>query len=191
MTETMIERKPEKTVHVVSGQLHKFMLIPVMAHHAKWFDAGPVAFAVEARVLGDSRGNVGERGASIHIFSADRSQEWARFDCFEKVPHYHYILQASQHNIVWGYDPDINGPMLQWSLAVIRDRLPSILRRAGAAELADQLDSQGFDKSVLIAVEKAMIEAHERTIPGTEMIQEGRDWYDRWKKIHPQFNTVD
>jgi len=191
MAETMIEKKPEKTVHVVSGQLHKFMLIPVMTHHAKWFEAGPVTFAVEARVLGDSKGNVGERGASIHIFSADRSQEWARFDCFEKVPHYHYILQASQHNVVWGYDPDINGPMLQWSLGVIRDRLPGILRRAGATELAHQVENQGFDRSVLVAVEKAMIEAHAQTIPGTEMIQEGRDWYDRWKKIHPQFNTVD
>jgi hypothetical protein len=142
-------------------------------------------------VLGDAQGNVGERGASIHVFSADRKEEYARFDCFERVPHYHYILNADQHNIVWGYDCTLNGPMLPWALAAIRDRLPGILRQAGATRLADQVERQGWDKSVLDKVEQAMIAAHARTIPGTDMVQEGRDWYVHWKKVHPQFNTVD
>lgn len=187
----MSSTKSEKTVSVVRGQHHKFMLIPIMEHHAKFFEAGPVTFAVEGRVLGDEKGNVGERGASIHIFSADRSEEYARFDCFEKVPHYHYILNAEQHNIVWGYDQDSNGPMLPWALGVIRTRLPNILRRAGAPALAQRVEKEGFDTTVLEKVEKAMTEAWERTFPGTDMIQEGRDWYVRWKRLHPEFNTVD
>jgi hypothetical protein len=182
---------PEKTVKVVRGQLHKFMLIPIMEHHAKFFAAGPVCFAVEGRVLGDARGNVGERGASIHVLSADRHEEYARFDCFERVPHYHYILNSDQHNIVWGYDPGINGPMLPWALAAIRARLPAILRQAGAGQLADRVEREGWDASVLDKVEHAMIAAHARTIPGTDMTQEGRDWYARWKSLHPEFNTVD
>jgi hypothetical protein len=191
MGEIASTSKAEKTVVVVRGQHHKFMLIPIMAQNAKWFEAGPVAFAVEGRVLGDRDGNVGERGASIHVFSADRSEEYARFDCFEKVPHYHYILNDQQHNIVWGYDPDINGPMLPWALGVIRNRLPSILRRCGAMTLAERVEKEGFDVAVLDEVERAMLEAWNRTFPGTDMVQEGRDWYQRWKTIHPQFNTVD
>ena len=125
MSEIVAPARAEKTVEVVRGQLHRFMLIPVMPHHVKWFDAGPVSFGVEARVLGDSKGNINERGASIHVFNAEHKEEYARFDCFEKYPHYHYILNADQHNIVWGYDPAINGPMLAWSLEVIRTRLPA------------------------------------------------------------------
>jgi hypothetical protein len=190
MDETANSSNPEATVHVVRGQRHKFMLIPIMAHNARWFEAGPVTFAVEGRVLADSNGKVGERGASIHIFNADRSEEYARFDCFEKVPHYHYILNAEQHNILWGYDAEINGPMLPWALNVIRTRLPSILRQAQATALAERVEKEGFDATRLQKVEQAMLEAWDKTFPGTDMVQEGRDWYDRWKKIHPQFNTV-
>jgi hypothetical protein len=191
MFETMTSVKPEKTVSVVRGQLHKFMLIPIIEHEAEFFEAGPITFAVEGRVLGNADGVVGERGASIHVLNADRSQEWLRFDCFERIPHYHYILQADQHNVVWGYDSDANGPMLPWALTMIRMRLPNMLRRAGAVALADTVEQGGFDTSVLDRVEEAMIAADLRTKPGTHMVQQGRDWYDRWKKIHPQFNTVD
>lgn len=191
MSEAQAPAKPEKTVEVVRGQHHKFMLIPVMPHHVQWFEAGPVTFGVEARVLGDKSGKVGERGASIHVFSADRSEEYARFDCFEKFPHYHYILNDLQHNVVWGYDPDINGPMLPWALNALRTRLPAILRRAGALALAERVEAEGFDVAVLDWVEQAMVAAWERTFPGDDMIQEGYDWYVRWKELHPQFNTVD
>jgi hypothetical protein len=190
MCETM-SKKPEKTVDVVRGQLHKFMLLPVMEHHADWFDAGPVTFAVEARVIGNSKGEIAERGASIHVFDAERRNEYARFDCFEGTPHYHFILNDVQHNVVWGYDPVINGPMLAWSLGVIRDRLPDILREARAPELAALVEREGFDASVLDGVKKAMIAAHARTFPGTDMIDEGLAWYSRWKDLHPEFNTVD
>jgi hypothetical protein len=176
---------------VVRGQRHKFMLIPILEDEIEWFPVGPVTFGVEARALGDSQGSVGERGASIHVFDNDRKTERLRFDCFERTPHYHYILQREQHNIVWGYDPVINGPMLDWALAAIRDRLPAMLRGVGADDLAEQVDREDFDRSVLTRVAEAMKAAHERTFPGTELALRGREWMHRWKEIHPQFNTVD
>ena len=65
MGETAAPSKPEQTVSVVRGQHHNFMLIPVMAHNAEWFEAGPVTFAVEGRVLGDKEGKVGERISAV------------------------------------------------------------------------------------------------------------------------------
>src|SRR5262245_3379186 len=73
------ELKPSKTVEVIRGQYHKFQLIPIMEHHARWFEAGPVTIAVEARALGTSRERM-VRGPSVHVFSADRSKEYIRFD---------------------------------------------------------------------------------------------------------------
>jgi hypothetical protein len=187
----LVASKPEKTVNVVSGQLHKFMLIPIMPQHTEWIEAGPVTFGVEARVLGGKGGEVSLRGTSLHVFSADRSEEYARYDCFNRLPHYHYILNDDQHNIVWGYDPDVNGPMPAWAIGVIRNNLPSILRRARATALAERVEKEGFDLSALDKVEQALDRAWDATFPGTEMIQEGLDWMARWKAIHPQFNTVD
>lgn len=140
-----------RTVETIRGQHHKFMLIPMIEHHATWFEAGPVSIAVEARALGDSPQRM-VRGPSIHVFSAARDEEYIRFDVFGKVLHYHYILNDLQHNVLWGYDPDVNGPMIPWACAALRDRLPVMLRRAGADALASEVEEQGWDTSVLDAV---------------------------------------
>lgn len=187
---TTANGRPKKTVKTVRGQHHKFMLLPIMAHNAAWFEAGPVTFAVEARVLGLD-GRVGERGASLHVFSADRAREFLRFDCFENGPHYHYVLNDLQHNVLWGYDPDANGPMPAWAIRAMRERLPVMLRKAGADDVAARVEAEGFDATVLPAVEAELNAAYARTFPGTDMIEEGRDWYFRWKEQHPQFNTVE
>ena len=68
-----------RTVETIRGQHHKFMLIPMIEHHATWFEAGPVSIAVEARALGDSPQRM-VRGPSIHVFSAARDEEYIRFD---------------------------------------------------------------------------------------------------------------
>lgn len=190
MVEAIAPRHRE-TVQVVRGQLHKFMLIPIMEDEIEWFPAGPITFGVEARALADRSGKVGERGASIHVFDNDRKTERLRFDCFAHTPHYHYILQNEQHNVVWGYDPVINGPMSTWALRVIRERLHELLRAAGANELAERVEREGFDVSVLQRIGDAVVAADSKTNPGIELALKGRDWMNRWKQIHPQFNTVD
>lgn len=179
-----------RQVDTIRGQHHKFMLIPIVDDHSRWFDAGLVSIAVEARALGDSLDRM-VRGPSIHVFSADRTEEYLRFDVFGKVLHYHYILNAQNHNILWGYDPDVNGPMIPWVVACLRDRLPAMLRRCGADALATQVDEQGWDRSVLPAVEKAATEALAPRDDDLVRAREGMDWMYKWKQVHPQFNTVE
>ncbi len=189
MSEARLAR-PSNTVDVVRGQYHKFMLIPIMAHHARYFDAGPVCIAVEARALGTSRENM-VRGPSVHVFGADRMTEFARFDLFGGVPHYHYILNEVQHNIVWGYDAEANGPMIDWVVLTLRQRLSAMLRRSGETALAAQIERDGWDSSVLDDVASAARAALEESDADLALAAESMDWMHRWKEVHPQFNTVD
>jgi hypothetical protein len=175
-------------VETIRGQYHKFMLIPPIEHHCQWFDAGPISIAVEARALGDERAMV--RGPSIHVFNAARSEEYIRFDLFGRVLHYHYILNAPQHNILWGYDPDANGPMLSWAIAALRDRLPVMLRRAGEPNLATEVEEVGWNRTVLTGVAQAAAAALRPRDDDLDRAREGMEWMYRWKDIHPQFNTV-
>ena len=178
-----------RQVETIRGQIHKFMLIPLMEQYTTWFDAGPISIGVEARALGDERFIV--RGPSIHVFNAERTEEYLRFDVFGKVLHYHYILNDVNHNILWGYDPDVNGPMIPWAIDALRDRLPALLRRARANDLAIEVDELGWDVSVLPAVAKAAADALAPCANDLERAKEGSDWMYKWKQVHPQFNTVE
>jgi hypothetical protein len=190
MSERLKAAIGEKGVQVVRGQYHKFMLIPIMEHHAQFFDAGPICIAVEARALGSSREKM-VRGPSIHVFSADRKREFLRFDLFGGELHYHYIHDAPQHNTVWGYDQDANGPMLDWVIRSLRERLPEMLRRSGEAELATRIERDGWDTAVLAQVEQAARDADRETEDEMDRAREGIEWMLKWKDVHPQFNTVD
>lgn len=178
-----------RQVDTIRGQYHKFALIPMLEEHATWFDAGPISIAVEARALGDSAERM-VRGPSIHVFNAERTDEYLRFDVFGVVLHYHYILNDVNHNILWGYDPDTNGPMIPWVVASLRDRLPTLLRRANAHKLATEVEEQGWDTSVLPGVAKAAADALAPREDDLKRAKEGMDWMYRWKEVHPQFNTV-
>lgn len=179
-----------RQVDTIRGQYHKFMLIPMIEHHARWFDGGLISIAVEARALGDNPERM-VRGPSIHVFNAARTEEYIRFDVFGQVLHYHYILNDVNHNILWGYDPDTNGPMIPWAMAALRDRLPTLLRRAGATQLASQVEEQGWDTSILREVTKAATEALAPREDDMIRAREGMEWMYRWKQVHPQFNTVE
>jgi hypothetical protein len=177
-------------VPTIRGQLHQFMLIPVMERHTRWFDAGLVSLAVEARALGESYERM-VRGPSIHVFNSDHTEEYLRFDVFGTGLHYHYILNATNQNILWGYDPDTNGPMIPWIIRSLRKRLPTMLRRAGADALAAKVEQMGWDTSVLAGVRKAASEALKSRDDDLIRAREGMEWMYKWKKIHPQFNTVE
>jgi len=177
-----------RQVDTIRGQPHQFMLIPMIEAHSTWFDAGPISIAVEARALGDERRMV--RGPSIHVFNAERTEEYVRFDVFGEVLHYHYIQNDLNHNTLWGYDPDTNGPMIPWASAALRDRLPTMLRRANAHQLAKDVEEQGWDTSVLPAVERAAADALAPRADDLKRAKEGMDWMYQWKKVHPQFNTL-
>jgi hypothetical protein len=125
------------------------------------------------------------------VFTADRSKELLRFDLFGREQHYHYVLDDLQHNIVWGYDADANGPMLDWVISSLRQRLPAMLHKTGEDKLAEQVARDGWDASVLTAVEQAARDADREADDDLERAREGMEWMHRWKKLHPQFNTVD
>ena len=183
------EPKSNRQVDTIRGQYHRFMLIPIMEHHTRWFDAGPVSIGVEARALGNEEMMV--RGPSIHVCDATRDREYLRFDVFGKVLHYHYCLPEEDHNILWGYDPTVNGPMIPWACAALRERLATMLRAAGGEDIATEVEEQGWDSSVLAEVEKAAAEALAPRADDLERAREGIDWMMEWKKVHPQFNTVE
>lgn len=178
-----------RQVDTIRGQYHRFTLIPPIEKHTRWFDAGLVSIGVEARALGSSADNM-VRGPSIHVFNADRTEEFIRFDVFGKVLHYHYVHQQDDANTLWGYDPAVNGPMIPWAVAALRDRLPTLLRNAGAHALAAEVEQQGWDSSVLDAVAKAASEALAPREDDAIRAKEGMDWMYKWKAVHPQFNTV-
>ena len=167
---------------VIHGQAFEIMPIPMMEQFAEWFDAGTVSFAVEARALDDAQGVINAGGGTIHVFSADRTREWVRFDCFDDDAHYHYLNAALKRNVVWGYDTASNGPMAQWALASIRDRLPELLRSAGADEAAGVVEREGFDTAVLEQVEVALADAHQRSLNDSSMAEAGREWFAQWMK---------
>ena len=183
------EPRSNRTVDTIRGQYHQFMLIPLMEHNTRWFDAGPVAIGVEARALGTSEENM-VRGPSIHVCDASRDQEFIRFDVFGKVLHYHYIHNDADANTLWGYDPGTNGPMIPWACRSLRDRLPVMLRNAGADALATEVEESGWDSSVLADVAKAASAALAPREGELELAKEGMAWMHAWKAVHPQFNTV-
>lgn len=184
------EPQTNRQVDTIRGQHHRFMLIPLMEQHTRWFDAGPVSIGVEARALGDSPERM-VRGPSIHVCSANRAQEFIRFDVFGKVLHYHYILNEADHNVLWGYDPAVNGPMIPWAVAALRERLPTMLRAAGADALATEVEQSGWDASVLEDVARAASEALAPREDDLVRAREGLEWMAKWKAVHPQFNTVE
>jgi hypothetical protein len=149
----------------------------------------PVSFALEMRVLDDGNAEPGERSISIHVFNPARDREMVPFDCFERFPHYHYILNDTQENVVWGYDADANGPMLDWSFAAIRGRLPAFLRRAGEEECAARVERERLDTVAIDRLRQA-IDDWEPSLPSEGALAEARDWYLQWKRVHPQFNTA-
>ena len=152
------------------------MPIPPVAQQTEYFEAGPVTFGVEYRLLTDAiaaasasedaRGvdsaaetGFDDRGVAIHVFGEDRDLsparpadagkaggegseqlEYLRFDCFDEDPHYHYICWKQRSNEMLHLDPVADGDPLLWALERIRTRLPQMLERAGACELAARVD---------------------------------------------------
>jgi hypothetical protein len=138
---------------------YSVMPIPPVEEHTTWFDAGPIRIGVEYRLLtdaiaaaselaaagGDERGTIeglDDRGVALHV-CAEQDGEWReflRFDCFAEDPHYHYVSWRAHTNEMLHLDPCAEGDPLAWALERLRTRLPQMLTRAGAPEVAARLD---------------------------------------------------
>jgi hypothetical protein len=143
------------------------MPIPPLESQTTWFDAGAVRIGVEYRLLdeaiaaassmeaatGDAAaGEIGaDRGVALHVCGTDdagRMLEYLRFDCFDEDPHYHYVSWRDKRNEMIHIDPVAEGDPLAWALERIRFRLPQMLVRAGAADVATRFDPMALEAAL-------------------------------------------
>ena len=154
------------------------MPIPPVDAQTTWIDAGAVKIGVEYRLLTDaiaaandviaaagasieaasvsSPVPLDDRGVSLHVFSAGAApQEFLRFDCFDEDPHYHYISWSAMSNEMLHLDPIADGDPLAWALERIRTRLPQMLARAGATDVAARVDPAAIERALPRVAEAA------------------------------------
>ena len=159
---------------------YEVLPIPALMAHTEVFSAGPIQLGVEYRLLNeeiieaefgqDARAKFGknvppnmqsqvdEDGVSIHVFDRTGGQEFLRFDCFADYPHYHYIENDVGHQTVHEYDAAAHGPMLEWVIECLTQRLPEMLSKAGEAKLSKEIDPQSIEEilpEVVLAIERA------------------------------------
>ena len=84
--------------------------------------------------------------------------ERLRFDCFDEDPHYHYVDWQGQANDIVQIDAVADGDPLTWALDRIRTRLPQMLARAGAGDVARRVDPSALE-AVLPRVSEAAYHA--------------------------------
>lgn len=153
---------------------YEVMPIPPVDSQTVEFRAGPLSIGVEYRLLNEAiaasgtlapagggapaqQGNLDDRGVSLHVFGHQTGErlEHLRFDCFDEDPHYHYISWKDGFNHMVHLDPVADGDPVAWALERIRTRLPQMLERAGAGELARQLEPGALDEILPRVIEAA------------------------------------
>jgi hypothetical protein len=159
------------------------MPIPPVEAHTEWFEADGLAIGVEYRLVTEAiaaarqveaaTGSDGleaavldDRGVSLHVTGVVDGvrREVLRFDCFVEDPHYHYVSWRAKSNEVLHLDPVADGDPLAWALERLRTRLPQMLARAGAPELAASLDVGAIEAAlprVAAAAQRARSQAGE------------------------------
>ena len=143
---------------------YDIMPIPPIEAQSEKFDAGPVTIWVEYRLLDDAIAaahqvnegfdgkidQIADCGVSLHVFGeptpGDERIEFLRFDCFDEDPHYHYVSYANQTNEMVHLEPAATGDPLDWAMDRIRTRLPQMLARASAPDLANRVDMAEVDR---------------------------------------------
>ena len=148
---------------VPDGQVED--LVAPVAKNTRYVEAGGLSIGVEfrelnARVITETYGHnpeamkffetmmdIDDIGITLHVYSRDDMAERIRFDAFGDHPHYHYVLPDGSHQKV-DYDAAACGDMLTWALGRMEERLPEMLRRAGAADVAGRLDLAEFRDAV-------------------------------------------
>lgn len=127
--------------------------LPLVAENTRFYPAGAVTIALEARrvdtdvlkegfgqdVVAEHAVTFDDVGVSLHVLGTQDQKEYLRFDCFDNDAHYHYILWGVRQTVV-PFDKVAGGDMLTWALETIGLRLGDMLSFAGAPELAAAVD---------------------------------------------------
>lgn len=98
-------------------------------------NVGKLSFAVEYRHVGE------ESGPSVHVFGGvgGVDEELLRFDCFNRTPHYHYGFSYIDQPMTL-IDTAAVGDPFKWVCERIGERLPAMLEKAEAPDLAADCD---------------------------------------------------
>jgi len=139
------------------------------------------AAAQLAAAAGNERGqttDLDDRGVSIHVFGRQdgEDRELVRFDCFLEDPHYHYISWRDHSNEMIHVDPVALGDPVEFALDCIERRLPALLTRAGASDVAAEIDEPAV-REILPAVraEAARLRAAEAADGERDGREHGRE----------------
>ena len=122
--------------------------------------AGAVTFGLEYRVL-EGR----DEGICIHVYGNDlpgQDKELLRLDCFQVAPHYHYRNATVKKNERLELDFTAEGDPLSWALDKIKNRLPIMLIRCGAEDIARNVDQRDIDAALPKLVAWAETKAHRK-----------------------------
>ena len=123
--------------------------------------AGAVTFGLEYRVLHGGE----EEGICIHVYGNDipgDDKELLRLDCFKKEPHYHYRNANMKQNVRLMLDYTAEGDPLSWALDKIKNRLPVMLLRCQADDIARKVDQREVDAAFPKIVAWAEHKTHAR-----------------------------
>ena len=104
--------------------------------------AGSVTFGLMYRT---GVGEKNDEGICIHVYGNDipgDDKELLRLDCFKLEPHYHYRNANIKQNERLMLDYTAEGGSVEWALDKIRNRLPVMLLRCGADEVARKFDQR-------------------------------------------------
>ena len=109
--------------------------------------AGAVAFGLEYRTLHEGA----EEGVCIHVYGdklEGPDKEFLRFDCFRLARHYHYRNASVKKNERLLLNFTAEGDSRAWTLDKIKNRLPTMLIRCQAADIARSIDRREVDAAL-------------------------------------------
>ena len=169
------------------GQRYPILPIPWIPEHTEMIPAGVLTIGVGHRVLDEAtakayldevgyvrknsqdEGDGGEReyegrdaGVCIHVLGPNREGElveYLRLDCFDDEPHYHYVYNDERAQDRVFLDPTLEGDPMEWALERVQYRMPEVLVKVGAHELAAQVDPTAIE-AAMPEVRRAIERAH-------------------------------
>lgn len=172
---------------------YRTLPVPAFEAFTARIPAGAVTFGVEYRRLDEAvildfygpdardqfdgvtpagmEGTIEEDGLCLHVFGTSDGAEYLRFDCFDDAAHYHLLDPFTPRNVVVEHDVARRGPLLDWALASLLDRLPELLTEAGASDLAAAVDAG----RVAHALEAVKIEVERALAAGAPIASGSRD----------------
>ena len=165
------------------GQRYPILPIPWIPEHTEMIPAGVLTIGVGHRVLDEATAKAyldevgyvrtddhgGEReyegrdaGVCIHVLGPGRDGElveYLRLDCFDDEPHYHYVYNDERAQDRVFLDPTLEGDPMEWALDRVQHRMPEVLVKVGAPELAAQVNPRAIE-AAMPEIRRAIERAH-------------------------------